>query len=358
MNQCKEFRAQMTFYLDGELQEGERAALEAHLSGCEACRLPLESERRFLEAIRGSQPLHVAPTALRTRVERVLRDRPSPHAAPPELRRRIQRSLWQFGSSTSSLFKTRRLLPAAAVIAIGLIIGTWGLIEHQERRSKPPSDFALMAVDNHQRHLRNQLPLEIASDVPEQVSAWFAGKVSFAVTLPNYQESSGQEKLYRLEGARLVGYKNDYAAYVAYQMRMQPISLVVTSEEVAQPSGGEEIVSRGLTFHYDSIQGLKVITWSDRGLTYALVSDLEERGQQSCLVCHQGTRDMDFIESFTAKQVSTRLDHQEHKGRVWDSMRLMLSQPRASRRSLRLNSLGSTRCLNTFTPFMKITGMS
>jgi hypothetical protein len=105
----------------------------------------------------------------------------------------------------------------------------------------------------------------------------------------------------------LVGYRNDYAAYVAYKMRMHPISLVVTSEVVAQPSGGEEIVSKGLTFHYDSIQGLKVITWSDRALTYALVSDLEERGQQSCLVCHQGTRDQDFIEDLKPKQVSGRL---------------------------------------------------
>jgi hypothetical protein len=87
-------------------------------------------------------------------------------------------------------------------------------------------------------------------------------------------------------------------------MQKRPISLVVTWEDVARPSGGEEIVSRGLTFHYDSIQGLKVITWSDRGLTYALVSDLEERGQQSCIVCHQGTRDHDFIESLKPKQTA------------------------------------------------------
>ena len=80
-------------------------------------------------------------------------------------------------------------------------------------------------------------------------------------------------------------------------MQKRPISLVVTSERVAVPSGGEEIVSKGLMFHFDSIDGLKVITWSDRGLTYALVSDLEERGQQSCMVCHAGTKDRDFIES-------------------------------------------------------------
>jgi hypothetical protein len=153
-----------------------------------------------------------------------------------------------------------------------------------------------MAADAHLRHMRGQLPLEMESTSPQDVSAWFSNKVNFSVQLPNYQESSGQEKLYTLEGARLVGYQNDYAAYVAYQMANRHISLVITSDSVAKPSGGEEIVARGLRFHYNAIDGLKVLTWSDRGLTYALVSDLDERGQQSCIVCHQGTKDRDLIE--------------------------------------------------------------
>jgi hypothetical protein len=63
-----------------------------------------------------------------------------------------------------------------------------------------------------------------------------------------------------------------------------------------------KIKAKGLVFHYDTIHGLKVITWSDRGLTYALVSDLAERGQQSCTVCHQGTKDQDFITPLKPKQ--------------------------------------------------------
>jgi hypothetical protein len=78
-------------------------------------------------------------------------------------------------------------------------------------------------------------------------------------------------------------------------MNHQPISLVITSGSVAQTFGGEEIKAKGLIFHYNSIQGLKVLTWSDRGLTYALVSDLDERGQQSCVVCHQDIKEQDFI---------------------------------------------------------------
>jgi hypothetical protein len=50
---------------------------------------------------------------------------------------------------------------------------------------------------------------------------------------------------------------------------------------MVQPSGGEEIVSKNSTFHYDSIDGFKVIRWADRGLTYALVSDLEGSGFHS-----------------------------------------------------------------------------
>jgi len=60
---------------------------------------------------------------------------------------------------------------------------------------------------------------------------------------------------------------------------------------------GEQIISKEIIFHYNSISGLKVITWSDRGLTYALVSALDERGQQWCIVCHQGAKDGDFIDS-------------------------------------------------------------
>jgi hypothetical protein len=189
-------------------------------------------------------------------------------------------------------------LVAAVLMAFISILGMWLLTKERKRLPfNSPSEFALMAADTHLRHLRGQLPLEIATEAPQRISAWFHGKVPFSVKLPNYQESSGQEKLYKLEGARLVGYKNDYAAYVAYQMRQQPISLVITSNAVARPSGGQEIVAKGLTFHYDSINGFKVITWSDRGLTYALVSDLEERGQQSCIVCHHGTSDQELIQS-------------------------------------------------------------
>jgi anti-sigma factor RsiW len=302
MNRCQEIRAQMTFYLDDELQGPERVAIEMHLSDCETCREIFAKEQRFLETIRGLRPLYTATPALHTQVEKILGSAPAPYTAPPALRQRVERSLWQFCSSLIDLINTRWIRIAVVAVVLAMLVSVWGVTQYTNNaRHHPPSDFALMAVETHQRHLRGQLPLEITSGAAEQISAWFADKVDFRVELPNYQELSGQTKLYDIEGARLVGYKNDYAAYVAYQMQRRLISLVVTSAAIAQPAGGEEIVSRGITFHYASLSGWKVITWSDRGLTYALVSDFEKRGQQSCLVCHQGTKDQDFVETLKQK---------------------------------------------------------
>lgn len=297
MNTCDEIRARISFYLDDELRGAERSSFETHLASCTNCRTLFENQRSFLQSIREAAPLHTASAELRSRVEQIVHRSQTVPSASPELRKRVQRFLREPYANNRRLgFSFASVL---AVVLFAIAVATLWLFWKRDRQApiRSASEFALMAAETHHRHQQHQLPLEIVTDGPDKISSWFAGKLPFAVTLPNYQESSGQEKLYELEGARLVAYKNDYAAYVAYQMRTRPISLVITSDTVAQPAGGEEILARGIRFHYDSIQGYKVLTWSDRGLTYALVSDLDERGQQSCVVCHQGAKDRDVIES-------------------------------------------------------------
>lgn len=271
MSQCDDIRGRLTLYLDDELQGTERATVEAHLLECESCAAIFSRELDFLKTVRGSGQLYVAPPELRAKVQQIL------------------------GPRRSSRFNW--MVAAAAVLLVLLLpVVVWRVVKRADNPERGPAcSFALLAAETHLRHTRGQLPLEVVSTNPQQISSWFVNKVNFSVKLPNYQESSGQEKLYELEGARLVGYGNDYAAYVAYQMKERPISLVITSATAVEPTGGEEIAAGGLKFHYNAIDGLKVLTWSDRGLTYALVSDLEERGQQSCIVCHQGTKDQDFI---------------------------------------------------------------
>lgn len=86
-------------YLDGELPSTERAALEAHLAGCAACRGNLMEER-----------------SLRERASAVLGSaRPAERPAPPldQLRREAKRSPW----------RVRRSVAWAASIALALGVG-------------------------------------------------------------------------------------------------------------------------------------------------------------------------------------------------------------------------------------------
>jgi anti-sigma factor RsiW len=279
MKDCVSIHERLSLYLDNELQGDERTAFESHIESCDSCAAFVEKELTFLNAVRKSGPLHVASPELKRRVAELVNG-----SRQPVVRDRSRRVKWA--------------LPiAAALLVLLLPVVIWRVMRREDHpENGVPSAFATMAAESHLRHSRGQLPLEVDSSNPQEISEWFTNKVNFNVKLPSYQESSGQEILYKLEGARLVGFQNDYAAYVSYHMKDRPISLVITSELLAQPAGGEVIASKGLTFHYNAIDGLKVITWSDRGLTYALVSDLDERGQQSCIVCHQGTKDQDFIE--------------------------------------------------------------
>ena len=288
MNRCKDIRSRLTMYLDHELEGSELNTFEAHLVDCVRCQAIFEHERRFLETIRQLRPLHTASDELKDRARAIIQQPPETSVAPVAAKSGIRqvRNQPRFWAVAAAATLLMLIIPAAV----------WLIRPNHQNTSTGPSTFALMAADSHLRHTRGQLPLEVVSDSGDKLSAWFVNKVGFEVKLPHYQDSSGQEKLYRLEGARLVSYKDDYAAYVAYEMKQRPISLVITSETVAEATGGEEIKAKGLTFHYNAIDGLKVLTWSDRGLTYALVSDLDERGQQSCVVCHQGAKDRDFID--------------------------------------------------------------
>jgi anti-sigma factor (TIGR02949 family) len=267
---CDALRRLISPYLDGELVGEDRAEFEAHVRDCPACRSSLEQEQAVVRAIQEALPLYEAPLALRERVDRLVRE-----SAPAP----SKRAAWA-GPSLG-----RPLVLAASLVAIGLA-ATALLREPKASPARAAGAFASLAVDTHLRHERGQLPLEVTSEAPADVSRFFEGRVPFHLTLPAYPVEPGEEKPYRLVGGRLVTFAGDYAAYVAYRMDERPISLLVTSADRVTPEGGEAVVQGGLTFHMESVSGLKVITWTDKGLTYALASDLAVTGSRSCMVCH------------------------------------------------------------------------
>jgi anti-sigma factor RsiW len=197
---------------------------------------------------------------------------PPPHPSPS----------WRF---------MRWLVPAVALLMIVGVLGT-----------RPPSptaplsgpEYAKFAVNTHRRHAQGSLALDIRSDSQETLNEWLKTKAKFSLAFPASPAAPGEERPYRLEGARLVQIGSKTAAYIAYQMQTGTVSLMVTPDSVAVASGGVVVDFKKVSFHYGMVAGYKVVTWSLHGLTYALVSQEGNSTQGSCMVCHSAMRDRDL----------------------------------------------------------------
>jgi anti-sigma factor RsiW len=158
-------------------------------------------------------------------------------------------------------------------------------------RQARAADYVETAVVMHRGYRDGNLPLQVRSNSPEQVAEWFTGKLAFSFRLPVAQVTPEGPTVYRLTGASLVSYRGNPAALVIYEKQEERISLLVASSQAAVVAGGEEVRSGALTFHYRIEQGFKVVTWSNRGLSYALVSSVTGSARESCKVCHQSMAD-------------------------------------------------------------------
>ena len=287
MKGCHDYGETIQLYLDWELSGQDFDDFPAHLEQCEACRTELEAEERLSALLHRSRPLHSAPDALRARVMQAAESFNSTTSyAPPHVRRRIATaSAWPLQAAGRGAHKWVALVAILLLVAAGLL-----LLPGIMRRSRA-NNYIDAAVAAHRSFLNGGLPLEVRSDLPSVVTAWFSGKVPFTFRVPSSAEESEHQQLYRLTGGRLVNYKNEYAALIAYQMKRQKISLLVSASRFAVAVGGEEVPSGGIIFHYSKQANFNVITWSNLGLTYALVSSLTGSGQESCLVCHQSMSD-------------------------------------------------------------------
>jgi anti-sigma factor RsiW len=190
----------------------------------------------------------------------------------------------------------RWLVPAAALV---VVFGVLASIPWSSPASLSGPKYAEFAVKTHRQHAQGSLALDVRSDSQQAVNEWFKKNLQFSLTLPTSPAAPGEDRPYRLEGARLVQVGGKTAAFVAYQMPPAQMptaeaSLMVAPDSVAVASGGVEVDFKKIRFHYARVDGYKVVTWSLHGLTYALVSEEGNDTQKSCMVCHSAMRDRDL----------------------------------------------------------------
>jgi anti-sigma factor RsiW len=190
----------------------------------------------------------------------------------------------------------RWLVPAMALILVVAVLVT---IRLSSPAPLSGAKYAEFAVKTHRQYAQGNLALDVRSDSQQTLNEWFKAKSPFSLALPASPPGPGEERPYRLEGARLVQVGSKSAVYIAYQMETGPVSLMVTPDSVAVASGGVKVDFKKVSFHYRMVEGYKVVTWSLRGRTYALVSQEGNSTQRSCMVCHSPMRDRDLSQTPT-----------------------------------------------------------
>ena len=195
----------------------------------------------------------------------------------------------------------RWLIPAVTLM---VIVGVLSTISTSPPKALSGPKYAEFAVKTHKQHAQGRLALDVHSDSQQALNEWLKAKSSFPLALPASPAVPGEQRPYRLEGARMVEVGGKTAAFIAYQVptaqkQTDGVSLMVAPDSVAQASGGVVVDFKKVSFHYAMVDGYKIVTWSLHGLTYALVSQEGNNTQRSCMVCHSAMRDRDLSQTPT-----------------------------------------------------------
>src|SRR5262245_2615099 len=113
---CQEYQKQIVLSLYEELEHGERAGLETHLSECSGCRQAHQEHRTFSTVLAEDEAAWELPSDLLVEARRGLADKLDAIET--------KRSWWRM-PAFSVVFTPMRMLESATLIALGLAFGVF-----------------------------------------------------------------------------------------------------------------------------------------------------------------------------------------------------------------------------------------
>lgn len=231
-------------YIDGELPDGERRAVEAHLASCEACAGLAEDLRMIRQRLAMAGPVPM-PATLEARVRSALRQEADLRQDGPAAGGGAPASGWRhYGRMAAALVVTAAL---SSLATRQFEIGKAGpeLVRHD-----------LMTA--HLRALTQEGGIQVASSDAHTVRPWFAGKVDFAPEAPNLAGDG-----FTLVGGRLDIVDGRRVGALVYKRRLHLIDVFAWPDGAAHAPAGQ------------TLRGYNFLNWTKGGITYWAVSDLE-----------------------------------------------------------------------------------
>jgi anti-sigma factor RsiW len=234
---CQQTSELIHGYVDGEVDLVKSLEIEQHLADCPNCTKTYKGVRSLQSALRNDALRFQPSTGFEKRLRSAMRRESKPEQRPGWLQ-------WRW------------LLPAGlfAALVIG-ILGVAGIFS----RPSPDELLAQEVVSSHVRSLMADHLTDVPSSDQHTVKPWFDGKLDFSPTVKDLAQQG-----FPLTGGRLDYIGNRPVAALVYQRRQHPINLFVWPATAA-PATNEKALER---------QGYNVIRWSNGGMTYWAVSDL------------------------------------------------------------------------------------
>src|SRR5215475_5713719 len=241
---CKETRDLLNAYVDGELDSAGSLAVETHMRGCASCLGEVESLHGLASAIENGSLRFKAPVHLKRTVQGAIR------AANPVDRR--------------SFFDWRWASVLASVVLVAAV--TWTVTTHWARSA---SETVLVnhIVSSHIRSMMANHVTDVASSNSHTVKPWFNGRLDYSPPAKDLTEQG-----FRLVGGRLDYLVNRPVAALVYQRNQHFINLFVWPSSNTG-IGQEEQLAR---------QGYNLIHWTQAGMTYWLISELNLPELKEC----------------------------------------------------------------------------
>jgi anti-sigma factor RsiW len=237
---CEQAKGLIEPYADGELEAGAILELERHIHDCSACALALRNLQALKKTVKQDGLYFTAPPELRRRIKSELLS-PARAISP--------RVGWSWNWLTTAM-------TGAFAVCLALL-----LVVSQTRPS-PEQQLVQDVVSSHVRSLMPGHAMDVVSTDQHTVKPWFNGKIDFS---PPVKDLAA-------EGFPLTGGRLDYVnarsvAALVYQRNRHVINVFVWPDK----EGDSKPTS------VTPIQGYNLIHWSDSGMAFWAVSDLNEK---------------------------------------------------------------------------------
>jgi anti-sigma factor RsiW len=228
---CRETKNLLNAYVDGELDSAGSLGVEKHVQGRASCLTDAENLHALASAIENGGLRFTAPQRLKTNVQAALRE------ANPAPTRSIFN--WRWGSAV------------AAAVLIVVVSMQW----------LKPSQETLMneIVSSHVRSMMANHITDVASSDRHTVKPWFSGKLDYSPPVKDLTDQG-----FRLLGGRLDYVDSRPVAALVYQRSQHLINLFVWPSNNTVTKQEDQLTR----------QGYNLIHWTQSGMSYWLVSEL------------------------------------------------------------------------------------